>query len=123
MNPLSKPRKINVVALIVAAGGLLILFVSVPDRFPPVPPGPIILLIAAGLVAFAPGHWTPLVGVIVPLAIFVGGIATDASDLLFRPDNVGAFVGSLIQMSALITAVAAGTIALLGSRSSAPRLA
>lgn len=55
MNTLPTPRKINVAALVVVAGGLLILFVSVPDRFPTVPPGPIILLAAAGLVASHPG--------------------------------------------------------------------
>ncbi len=82
MNTLPTPRKINVAALVVVAGGLLILFVSVPDRFPTVPPGPIILLAAAGLVAFAPGRWTPFVGVVVPLAIFVGGLMTGAPDLL-----------------------------------------
>ena len=123
MNTLSTPRKINVAALVVAAGGLLILFVSVPDHFPTVPPGPIILLVAASLVAFAPGRWTPLVGVVVPLAIFVGGLMTGAPDLLIHPDNVGAVVGSAIQTTALITAIAAGTIALLGDAPASARLA
>jgi len=120
MKQLSKPRKINVAALGIAAVGILILFVSVPEDFPPVPPGPILLLVAAGLVAFAPGRWTPIIGVIVPLFIFVGGLVSGTPDLLVDPDNVGASVGVVIQMIALITAVVAGTIALLSNPVPAP---
>lgn len=124
MNELSKPRRINVVALLVAAAGILIIFVSAPDRFPPVPPGPIILIIAAGLVAFAPGRFTPVVGVLVPLMILVGGVLSGAlADILAGPENAGVFVGNLAQMAANLTAVVAGTIALapeLRSRTGSP---
>lgn len=113
MHPLSAPRKLNVAALVAAAAGILILFAAIPDEFPPVPPGPIILLVAAGLMAFAPGRRKPLIGVIAPLFIFVGGFLSGAMpDLLIDPENVGAFVGVVIQMLGLITAIATGALAL-----------
>lgn len=43
MNQLSKPRRLNIAALLVAASGILIIFASAPDGFPAVAPGPIIL--------------------------------------------------------------------------------
>lgn len=116
MNALSKPGKVNLAALIAAAVGILILFASIPDEFPKVPPGPIILLVAAGLVAFAPGRRTPLIGVIVPLFIFVGGLVSGTPGLLLHPDNVGAFVGVVTQMIALVIAITAGTITQLGNQ-------
>lgn len=112
MNALSQPGKLNIAALIAAAAGILILFVSVPDTFPTVPPGPIILLVAAAIVAFAPGRWTALVGVIVPLFIFIGGLVSGTPDTLLHPDNVGASVGIVIELIALLTAIATGAIVL-----------
>lgn len=98
------------VAILVAAAGILLIFASASDLFPAVPPGPIILAAAAALVAFAPGRWTPLVGVVVPLFITVGGFLSGGlSDAL--AENAGAIVGSTVEMSALVTAIAAGTLA------------
>ncbi len=110
MSQTSKPRQINIASLIVAAAGILVIFVSAPDRFPSVPPGPIILAVAAVVVAFAPRRWTPAIGVVVPLFIFVGGIVT-LGDLLSDPENVGVFAGVGMEMLALVTAIASGAIA------------
>jgi hypothetical protein len=109
---LSDPRRVNVGALIVAAAGILIISASAPERFPSVPPGPIILTVAAGIVAFAPGRWTPVMGMVVPLIILVGGIFTgELADLLSDPDNAGVLTGGAIQLLAILTAIATGAIA------------
>jgi hypothetical protein len=54
VNSLSTPRRVNIAALLVAAAGILVIFASAPDRFPAVPPGPMILTATAALVAFGP---------------------------------------------------------------------
>lgn len=110
MNQMPTPRRINIGALLVAAAGILVIFASAPDLFPTVPPGPIILAVAAGLVAFAPGRFTPVIGVVVPLLIFIGGFVSGGlADNL--NENAGAIAGTVIQMPALLTAIVAGAIA------------
>jgi hypothetical protein len=52
-SPLSPAGKVTVVALLVAAAGFAIQIVSGVD-VPPVPPGLVIMLMAAALVAFGP---------------------------------------------------------------------
>lgn len=109
---LSVPRRLNVGALIVAAAGILIIFAAAPDRFPSVPPGPIILGVAAGIVALAPGRWTPAIGAVVPLVILVGSIVTgEVVDLLSDPENAGALIGGVTQLLALLAAIATGAMA------------
>jgi hypothetical protein len=115
MNQLKKPRRINVAALLAAAAGILIIFASAPHLFPPLPPGPIILAVAAGLVAFVHRRWTLVIGVVVPLFIIIGGLASGGlADNL--SENAGAIAGTAIQLGALITAIAAGTSATLAGQ-------
>lgn len=115
MSALSTSRRASIAALCTGAAATLVLFVSVPDEFPAVPPGAIILLVTAGIVAFAPGRWTLLVGLLVPLFILAGGWVTGATpDLLFSPDNAGALLGIVVQTIALLTAIASGIIGLPG---------
>jgi hypothetical protein len=113
--PLSGAGKLTVVGLVAAAAGILILF-AVIDFPVPVPVGTILLLIAACLVAFARWRWTPGVGAVVALFIFVGGfIAPGLFDRVTDPAEVGAFVGTWIQMAGLITAIPAGILATVQS--------
>ena len=124
MSKLTPARGINVGALLVAAAGVFIIFVSAPDLFPAVPPGVLILAAAAAIVAFVPGRWTPIVGVLIPLVITIGGIANGSSiDILQGEENAGAVLGTAIQYPALITAIAAGILATVGDRSSPPSAA
>ena len=51
---LSPAAMLNAAGLVVAAAGIMIQYVSGED-FPTIPPGPIILLVAAAVVAF--GSW------------------------------------------------------------------
>jgi hypothetical protein len=110
---LSGSGRLNVVGTVVAAAGILVQYFADVEDFPTIPPGPIILLAAAALVAFGSWRWTPAVGVIVPLFVLVGGvIATMAGNgALTDPAEVGGFTGAVIQFLGLITAVAAGIVA------------
>ncbi len=109
-SPLSPAGKVTVVALLVAAAGFAIQIVSGVD-VPPVPPGLVIMLMAAALVAFGPWRWTPVVGVIVGLFLLVGFFASGSVGSLLAPDQSGVFVGAWVQFLAVIVTVVAGIVA------------
>jgi hypothetical protein len=109
---LSLAGKLTVTGLTVAAAGIVIQIASGAE-YPTVPPGLIILLVAAGVVALGSRwRWTSLVGVIVALFLLVGGaLAPQARDQLGDPTQVGVFVGTVIQLLALAIALIAGVVA------------
>jgi hypothetical protein len=106
---------LNVVGLVVAAAGIAIQYVSGVD-FPTIPPGLVILLAAAAVVAFGPWRWSPVVGLVAALFLSVGGtIATIAgngfSETLGDPGEVGGFAGAVVQIAGLAMALPAGIVA------------
>lgn len=107
MHHLSRPRTVNAASMLVAAAGILLIFGAAPDLFPTIPPGPIILVAAAGLVAFVVRRWTAVVGVAVPAFIVLGGVASGG-----LVDNLGenptAIAGTVIQLVALGAAIVFG---------------
>jgi hypothetical protein len=107
---LSPAGKVTVAALLVAAAGFLIQIVSGVD-VPTVPPGLVIMLVAAALVAFGPWRWTPVVGVVVGLFLLVGFFASGSVGSLLAPDQSGVFVGAWVQFLAVIVTVVAGILA------------
>jgi hypothetical protein len=107
---LSPAGKVTVAALLVAATGFVIQIVSGVD-FPTVPPGLVIMLVAAALVAFGPWRWTPVVGVVVGLFLLVGFFASGSVGSLLAPDRSGVFVGAWVQFLAVIVTVVAGIVA------------
>jgi hypothetical protein len=109
-NALSLNGKVTVAALLLAAAGFVIQIVSGVD-VPTVPPGLIILLVAAALVAFGLWRWTPVVGIVVGLFFLVGFFASGSVGSLLAPSQLGVFVGAWAQFLAVIVAVAAGTAA------------
>jgi uncharacterized membrane protein len=104
-----------VAGLVVAAAGIVIQIASGAD-YPTIPPGLIILLAAAGLVALATRwRWTTIVAVIVSLFLLIGGVlAPQAREQLSDPTQVGIFIGTLIQVLALVVALVA-LVALVAS--------
>jgi hypothetical protein len=105
---MSIATKLNVAGLLAAAAGIGIQIVAGVD-YPTVPPGLIILVVAAGLVAYARWPWVPVVGVVVPLFLLVGGtIATTSRENLGDPGDFGQFFGTLVQAVGVIVALAAG---------------
>jgi hypothetical protein len=118
--PLSTPAKMNAVALAVTAAGMLLQITSGSDLYPTIPPGPIILLVGAGVVALGLRRWSPIIGLVVPLILTVGGIVAAASgnpflDQLSEPAEPGIFVGTIVHLLGLIAALFAGTLALMRS--------
>jgi hypothetical protein len=106
---------LNVVGLVVAAAGIMVQYVSGVD-YPTVPPGAIILLAAAAVVAFGPWRWSPFVGLGAAVFLSIGGaIATIAgngfTETLGDPGEVGGFAGALIQIAGLAIALSAGIVA------------
>ncbi len=111
----SAAARLLVVGLVVAAAGMLIQYASGVE-YPTIPPGPIIALVAAAVVAFAPWRRAPVVGLVAAVFISLGGvIATIAGNgftpQLSDPGAVGGFVGTLVQIAGLVIAVAAGVVA------------
>jgi hypothetical protein len=109
-NALSLNGKVTVATLLLAAAGFVIQIVSGVD-VPRVPPGLIILLVAAALVAFGPWRWTPVVGIVVGLFFLVGFFASGSVGSLLEPSQLGVLVGAWVQFLAVIVAVLAGTSA------------
>lgn len=109
---LSAAGKLTVAGLVTAAAGIVIQIASGAD-YPTVPPGLIILLAAAALVALATRWpWTIIVGVIVSLLLLVGGaLAPQARAQLGDPRQLGVFIGTVLQLLALIIALVAGVAA------------
>jgi hypothetical protein len=106
---------LNVAGLVVAAAGIMIQYVSGVD-YPTVPPGPIILLAAAAVVAFGPWRRSPFVGLGAAVFLSIGGaIATIAgngfSETLGDPGEVGGFAGAAVQIVGLAIALPAGIVA------------
>lgn len=108
-------RAVLVAALLVSAVGLIIQFISEPSRFPAVPPGPLILLAAAAVVAFLPGRWTPIVGVLVALFLTVGMAAAGTGGRLTSPGDGWPFVATWLQLLGQAMALITGTVAVVGA--------
>jgi hypothetical protein len=101
-----------VAGMLVAVVGIVIQIVTGVD-YPTVPPGPIVLLVAAGIVAVGRWRWSPIVGVVVPAFLLVGGtIAGFANDELWDPGEPGQFFGLVVQAVGVIAALIGGVRAL-----------
>ena len=109
---LSRPARTEAAALAVAAAGIIIQIIG-GVNYPAVPPGLIILLAAAALVAFLPWRWAPVFGVLAGAFMVIGAIAAaNARYDLTHPGHPGAFIGTWIQLIAVVVAVVAGVMAL-----------
>ena len=109
----SVPARIDAAALLLAIVGMIIQIAS-GVKYPTVPPGVVILAVAALLVACVP--WPPvrLLGVIVPLFVLVGGIiSTTGRTNVSHPGQFGSFIGTVIQFAGLAIAVVAGSAAVV----------
>lgn len=114
---LSNAAKLNMVGLVLTASGMLLQIASGSELYPSFA-GPIVLLVAAVVVAFGPGRWTPWVGLLVPLVLGLGAIIAavmsgEFIEQLTDVGNAGIFVGSLMHVIGLTMAVAGGAGMLL----------
>lgn len=122
LRSLAAAGKLTVAGLGAAAGGIAIQIASGAD-YSTVPPGLVILLVAAGLVALATRWWwTPLAGLVVSAFLLLGGaVASNTRDHLGDPSEVGVFIGTVIQPLALVIALVASVAATRQGYQSRPR--
>jgi hypothetical protein len=112
LSRLSRAARTEAAALAVAAVGIIIQIIG-GVNYPAVPPGLIILLAAAALVAFLPWRWAPVIGMLAGAFMVIGAIAAaNARYDLTHPGHPGAFIGTWIQLIAVVVAVVAGVMAL-----------
>ena len=109
---LSSASWMNIDGMLVAVVGILIQIATGVD-YPTIPPGPIILLVAVAIVALGRWRWSPIVGVIVPAFMLVGGtIAGIANDELWDLGEPGQVFGLLVQTGGVVAALIGGIRAL-----------
>ena len=109
---LSNAAKLSVIGLVLTAAGMLLQIAAGSGLYPTFA-GPIVLLAAAVIVAFAAGRWTPYVALLVPLVLGLGAIIAAAISGIFIEQltdtgNAGILLGSLMHVIGLIAAVAGG---------------
>lgn len=109
-NP-AAPHRALVGGLMVAAAGVVTMAISGVAFTAPVPPGLLILLIPAGLVAAGRWRWAPVLAGVAALFIVVGYIPSGAIRQLFDPVASGAFVGLWLQFGGASLAVVAAAVA------------
>lgn len=107
------PVGAHVVGLVVAAIGVMIEYVTGVPGFPTVPPGPIILVAAAVVVAMVAWRWIVVLGLVAAAFLSVGAVAAGTTaDVLAEPGVIGQFLGALIQVLGLVVALVAGVAAM-----------
>ena len=102
-------NRVNVAALLGAAAGLVIQIAAGVD-FPTVPPGLVILLSAAALVAFVRQRWTSVVAVGVAAFLLVGLTLSGQVPKLFDTEWLGRFIGLWVLFLGLIVVAVAGIV-------------
>jgi len=112
--------KLLVAGLVIAAAGMLVQYASGVE-YPTIPPGPIIALLSAAVVAWTPWRRRAAVGLVAAVFISTGGlVATIAGNgwgpQLSDPGAVGGFAGTLVQIGGLLLAVPAGVAAVRRAR-------
>jgi hypothetical protein len=94
---LSTARKFAVAGLAAAAAGIIVQILGGAD-YPAIPPGALLLVAAAVLFAIRT-RWTPMVGLVIPVFLSIGAVATpNMRDHLGEPSRAVVFTGTLIQL-------------------------
>lgn len=106
----SKPYKLTLAGLLITAAGIAILYVS-GGEMPVVPPGFVMLLIAAGLVAWGPWRWTPIAGIVAALAEAGGFFGSGSASNLFDLDPFGIFAGTWVRLVGIVLALVYSIVA------------
>lgn len=114
---IGRTTAVLVLGLVLAAAGVLGLYLTGVPGFPVVPPGPIILGVTAAVVALVPGRWTVALGLLVALALTVGAVLSGVTlALLTGPAPIGQFLAAVLQTVGLLVALVAGVASLVRGR-------
>lgn len=85
--------------------------------FPPIPPGVIIPLVGAALVAILRQWWAPAIGAAVAAFLLIGGLVSgQAVKLLSDPGEIDRFAGMAVLILGVIVALVAGIVATVQGR-------
>ena len=96
-----------------ASAGIVVQIIA-GVNYPAVPPGLIILLVAAALVVFVPWRWVSLIAVFASGFLLIGGFANaDSRSHLTHAGHPGPFIGTWIEIAAMAVAIIAGIAALI----------
>jgi hypothetical protein len=109
-NRWSGARGATVIGLVAGAGGILVLRFS-GAAMPSVPPGLVLLLAAAALVAFSSRRWAPIVAVLVALSEVLGYVLSGSTYGLFAIDSIGILIGTWVRGIGIVVAFVAGIAA------------
>lgn len=101
---------VTVSGLLVGGLGIVVQIVSGVD-FPPIPPGLVILLAGAAVVAFGPWRWAAVVGALAALSQSIGLFAAGQAPRLVDLSPLGGWLGLWIQLLGVTAATVAGIIA------------
>ena len=110
-SPAPRTSRLTAIALLIAAVGFVAQMVAGVTDTPTIPPGLVVILVAAVLVAYVPGRWLPIAGVVAGLFNLVASVVVDAADRLVDPSPATGFIGAWLMHIGLIAACTAGTIA------------
>ena len=106
----SKVRWATVVALLVAAIGVIIQIVSGVE-YPAVPPVFFILLVPAALLSFTRLRWPIILAIICCIFLTAGLFLSGSATRLVHFDNVGGSIGLWIQAIAVLSGLASASLA------------
>lgn len=112
---LGAPRRGTVIGLAAAAVGIVLLMVAGVDM-PVVPPGLVMLALAAVAAAVSGRRWVAGVAVLVGVAELVGLLASGSATNLFSPGSFLVGAGTWIRLVGTLGAIAAGSIWLVRRR-------
>jgi hypothetical protein len=104
-------RTTSAIALLVAAAGIGVQIAGGAD-YPAVPPGAILLVVAAGIVRFGRWRWAPAAAVAAGVFLVVGLFAAGQVSRLVEVDTALDTLGLWIQMVAVVVALTAGAVSL-----------
>jgi len=108
---LSAAGKATFTALLVAGVAFVVLEVAGLTDTPPIPPGLVAIVLAAGLLAAVPGRWTPVAGAVAGLFNLIVMFAVGAQERLVEPESALDLVAGWVLVVALAVASVAGTAA------------
>jgi hypothetical protein len=105
-------RLVQGAALVLAAAGVLTLYLVGVPGFPTIPPGPIILGLAGILVLATRWRVMLIVGLVAAAFVAVGGLLEGSVwGRLADPADLGPFLGALLQYVGLVVALVSGAVA------------
>jgi hypothetical protein len=117
VTPTRPATRVTVVGLTLAAAGIVVLRLA-GVTMPAVPPGLVLLIVAAVVVALVRRRWAPLVGIAVGLAELPAVVLS--LDNLLAVDQPAIAVGTGLRVAGVVLAVVAGIVATAAGRRPAP---